>query len=571
MSYKTVKQTLTELHEQYTVVAHIDLDTWDFKDYESSQQQLANAVGQARREVYKGFERVVVTQTRGDLYVKDTGIGLLLRNLQNELDQQDISNFFVILLTNNPNISKEHQQVSAISTEDVEITVVQCSDPGFQRHTVDKHPLSRKEIYEYGSANPLKIDLAQLSDRETFLLEESKTFCMYPWVHLHAWPTGGAYPCCMAEHDGDVGSTKENTLEEIWNGEGMKTLRQNMLNEKQSRACVRCYESEKSGFFSGRKSANKHHGHHIERALETNSDGSVDKFEMTYWDIRFSNLCNLSCRSCGHIFSSSWYKDQAKLAGKDWAQANTPLNYAGRHETDMWEQLEPHLDYVEQIYFAGGEPMMMEEHYNILDELERRGKFDVRLVYNTNFSHVKLKDRYVFDYWRKFDSVAVGASLDGMGAQAEYIRKGTKWDTVERNREMMMETCPNVDFYVSPTLSIMNAWHITDFHRAWVDKGYIRPQDLNVNCLQDPAYYRIDIAPDAVKQELIERYERHLEWLRPHDKLNRATVGFESAINFLKNGDHSHLRENFWRRTEQLDTLRKESALEVLPELGALR
>ena len=127
---------------------------------------------------------------------------------------------------------------------------------------------------------------------------------------------------------------------------------------------------------------------------------------------------------------------------------------------------------------------MMEEHYNILDELERRGRFDVRLIYNTNFTQTKLKDRVVFDYWRKFDSVAVGASLDAMGARAEYIRKGTVWDVVERNRAQMMSICPRVDFYISPTLSIMNALHIPDFHKAWVKKGYIKPQDLNINILQ---------------------------------------------------------------------------------------
>lgn len=422
--------------------------------------------------------------------------------------------------------------------------------------------------YDYNSWEPVKISVDDLTDQETELLRDSKTFCMYPWIHLHAYPTGEAYPCCHAEMAaGPLGSAKTNTLSELWNSERMIEIRNDMLTNQKNSYCTRCYEQEDAGFFSGRQSANKHHGHKIKDVNLT----VKPEFKMTYWDIRFSNLCNLSCRSCGHIFSSSWYKDQAALAGPDWKKQNSVLNYAGRHETDMWEQLEPHLDYVEQIYFAGGEPCMMEEHYNILDELERREKFDVRLIYNTNFTHVKLKDRYVFDYWRKFDSVAVGASLDGMGAQAEYIRKGTKWAVVEQNRQRMMEICPNVDFYISPTLSIMNAWHITDFHREWVERGYIQPQDLNVNCLQDPAYYRIDIAPDTTKQELIERYEQHLEWLRPLDRLNRATVGFESAINFLKNGDHSHLIPDFWRRTEQLDTLRKESALEVLPELEALR
>jgi MoaA/NifB/PqqE/SkfB family radical SAM enzyme len=416
--------------------------------------------------------------------------------------------------------------------------------------------------YKYDSTDLVRP--TELTEREEFLLKDSKTFCIYPWIHLHAYPTGEAYPCCHAEMAYPVGNARFKTLEEIYRDAPMRELRKDMLNERPNPACGRCYEQEESGFFSGRKSANKHHGHHVKRI-------DSDEFQMTYWDIRFSNLCNLSCRSCGHIFSSSWYQDQAKLAGGDWKNRNQVLNFAGRTEIDMWEQLIPHLDYVEQIYFAGGEPLMMKEHYNILDELERRGRFDVRLIYNTNFTQTKLKDREVFDYWRKFDSVAVGASLDAMGPRAEYIRNGTNWDQVERNRELMMKTCPQVDFYISPTLSIMNALHLPDFHRAWVDKGYIRPQDLNVNILQDPPYYRIDMAPAEYKTILADRYQEHLAWLRPLDPLNRATVGFESAVNFMNSTDNTHLISTFWKKTFQLDDIRKQNIFDSIPELKAIK
>ena len=416
--------------------------------------------------------------------------------------------------------------------------------------------------YQYNSVDLVRP--IQLSERETWLLKESKTFCIYPWIHLHAYPTGEAYPCCHAEMAHPVGNCKTQTLAEIWQSEPMKQLRSDMLNERPNAACTRCYEQESSGFFSGRRSANKHHGHHIKK-LESNP------FEMTYWDIRFSNLCNLRCRSCGHIFSSQWYQDQAALAGGDWKQTHQVLNYAGRTEIDMWEQLLPHIDYVEQIYFAGGEPLLMEEHYRILDELERRGRFDVRLIYNTNFTHTDLRGRSVFDYWKRFQSVAVGASLDAMGARAEYIRKGTDWAQVEANRRAMIEICPEVDFYISPTLSIMNAWHLPDFHRAWVEAGLIRPQDLNVNILQDPAHYRIDIASQHYKEKLKLKYLDHLSWLEPQDKLQRAMVGFQSAMTFMMSTDNSHLIDKFWNKTHQLDSIRKEQCLDVLPELVDLQ
>jgi len=415
--------------------------------------------------------------------------------------------------------------------------------------------------YKYNSADLIRP--VELTEHEEFLLKDSKTFCIFPWIHLHAYPTGEAYPCCHAEMNYPVGNCKTQTLEQIWRGDAMQQLRDDMLNERPNSACTRCYEQEESGFFSGRRSANKHHGHHIKK-LETNP------FEMIYWDIRFSNLCNLRCRSCGHIFSSQWYQDQVKLAGDDWAKKHTVLNYAGRTETDMWEQLVPHLDHVEQIYFAGGEPLMMAEHYNILDELERRGRFDVRLTYNTNFTQVKLKDRVVFDYWKRFHKVAVGASLDDQGARAEYIRKGTDWQQVVANRKAMLEVCPNVDFYISPTLSIMNAWSLPDFHRDWVEAGLIRASDLNINILQFPEHYRIDIGTDEYKQKLIQRYQEHLAWLRPRDPLQRATVGFEGAINFLQAADNSAWLPKFWEKTHQLDTIRGENILDIIPELKEL-
>jgi hypothetical protein len=213
----------------------------------------------------------------------------------------------------------------------------------------------------------------------------------------------------------------------------------------------------------------------------------------------------------------------------------------------------------------------MEEHYRILDELVRRKRFDVRLIYNTNFTHTDLKGRSVFEYWSQFKSVAVGASLDASGARGEYIRKGTDWAVVEQNRRDMMRICPEVDFYISPTLSIMNALHLPDFHRDWVEQGLLRAQDLNVNILQDPVHYRIDIATTEYKQQIKHKFEQHIEWLRPQDQLSRATVGFESAINFMMQTDNTHLLDTFWRKTYELDSIRNENIMNIIPELRALK
>jgi sulfatase maturation enzyme AslB (radical SAM superfamily) len=244
--------------------------------------------------------------------------------------------------------------------------------------------------------------------------------------------------------------------------------------------------------------------------------------------------------------------------------------FAGRTESDMWDQLEPHIPYLEQVYFAGGEPMMMEEHYNILKELVRREMFDVKLIYNTNFSRLTLKDNNVLDYWKLFNNVSVGASLDAIGTKAEYIRKGTKWDQIERNREAMLTACPNTDFYVSATVSLYNVLHITDFHRDWVTQGYLNPQDWNINILQGPARDRITVLPERYKQQVVEKITDHIEWLRPLDHLQRATTGYESILNFIKQ-DQSDLLREFFRVNDTHDEYRKESFEQVFPEYKDLR
>jgi radical SAM protein with 4Fe4S-binding SPASM domain len=552
----TLDEKIREYSLKYNVLSTVDLDHVRTLKIYQQDPWFRDTLQLLHQDQYEDNQRIIFTLTGSD------DSSTILKKLQYWLFKTDITNFFVVLLTNDLDIKQYWESENDKTT--ITFDYYQANDTTTK---IDKKPTR----YQYNSTDLVKKDMSELTKHEHHLLTESKTFCIYPWIHLHAYPNGAAYPCCHGEMQYPVGNCRTNTLEEIWNSPTQRQLRLDMLNEKSNPICNRCYEQEDSGFFSGRKSANKHHGHHVSRAHETLDDGTVDQFEMTYWDIRFSNLCNLKCRSCGHIFSSQWYQDQAKLAGPEWKDRNTVLNYAGRTETDMWTQLEPHLDYVEQIYFAGGEPLLMEEHYNILEELVRRGRFDVRLIYNTNFTHTDLKGRSVFEYWKQFKSVAVGASLDGMGSAAEYIRKGTRWADVVQNRLEMIRVCPQVDFYISPTLSIMNAWHLPDFHKEWVAHGLIQAQDLNVNILQDPAHYRIDIAPTEYKQRLEEKYLKHLDWMRDRDPLGRATQGFQSAIQYMNATDNTHLIDQFWRKTHELDSIRNENIMEIIPELAALK
>jgi MoaA/NifB/PqqE/SkfB family radical SAM enzyme len=417
--------------------------------------------------------------------------------------------------------------------------------------------------YEYGAKEPEKLKIKDMTPKEKELLIDSDTFCMLPWMHLHAFPDGRAYPCCFALDKLPVGDVNKESMEDVFNGAKMKQMRLNMLSNKPSKECFKCYDQEQSGFFSLRLSSNKHFGHNISMTENTKPDGTAD-FIIKYWDIRFSNLCNMACRSCGTWFSSNWYEDHKKLTGSPPPHAK--IMKAGRSGNDIWDQLLKQFDHVEQFYFAGGEPIIMEEHLRILKELDKRKMYHVRLIYNTNFSKSHFKGTDIFELWNKFDSVSIGASLDAEGARGELMRKGTVWKETVANRKRMMEVCPQVDFYISATVGLSNALHVVDFHRNWVEQGFIKPQDFNFNLLQFPMWQRMDLLPPEEKQMVKEKYEKHMAWLRKTDHLTRATKGFESALDYMMRRDKSDKMPLFIAETKKYDKIRNETFTDVFPE-----
>jgi sulfatase maturation enzyme AslB (radical SAM superfamily) len=316
-----------------------------------------------------------------------------------------------------------------------------------------------------------------------------------------------------------------------------------------------------------RNNSNKNFGQHIAEVEATLPDGSTPNFALHYWDVRFSNICQLKCRSCGSIFSSRWYDDDVKLWGKE---LRPRVQFAGRHEDDVWEQMQEHVPHLDQIYFAGGEPLIMEEHNRILKLLIEKGNTNVRLIYNTNLNELRYKRENVLELWKQFPNVCVAASLDDMGDRAEIIRSGTDWAQVEQNIRDLKRECPHIDFMISPTLSMMNIWNFTRFHRYMVDQGFIRAQDFNLNILQGPQEYRIDMLPADIKEKFKQEFEEHIRWLEPIDGIQRATGGFRGAIEFMMATDNSHLLPRFWKTVNDLDWARSESLLSVVPELEAI-
>jgi MoaA/NifB/PqqE/SkfB family radical SAM enzyme len=376
----------------------------------------------------------------------------------------------------------------------------------------------------------------------------------------------------MSDPAHPVGDTQTQSLQEIWNGPEMRELRMNMLQDTPSKECRRCYELEENGMGTLRQGSIDNFGkNHWDKVDATSDDGSAGEVNMSYLDIRFSNLCNLKCRSCGPQFSSSWFEDHKEAYGDP---GHKKILKVRDDMLNFMDELEPLLGSVERVYWAGGEPLITEEHYRILDKWIEMGKRDVAMDYTTNFTQMYYKKKTAFDYWNKFENVRVAASLDANHARGEYLRKNMVWSEVVQKRRDMIEQCPHVYFELTPTVSVYNVLNICDFHKEWIEEGLLEPSNIRINILLDPTYMRLSILPPWIKEKVHKRYEEHIDYLKQFNNtlnekdknINSVIQDYKNILQYMEQDRTDELKMWQWK-TNKMDYIRKENVFDVFPEL----
>ena len=509
------------------------------------------------KEQFENNQRIIFTLTT-DKHNEHSGI--IIHSIQTILNQIDISNFFACIVTTNSNISSEYKYLlDNVSTDSVPINLYLCSG----KYTKEiPTSYNEKPFIKYAAIDK---NISGMSESEKHLIFQSQNFCIMPWIGFNIAPDSSVRSCC--ESTQIVGNCSKNSLEDIWNSVELKKIRAEMLLDQPVKSCENCYNKEKIGRDSLRMATNRQFADKIQKTEKTSADGTLRDFTLNYWDIRYNNLCNLACRSCRPLSSSSWH--QVGVALGKIKSSQKPILIAGDKKYDIFDQMMQHIDHVDTIYFAGGEPLIIEEFYEILEALVSKGKNNVHLLYNTNLTKTLLKNKSIFDLWKKFPNVSVGASIDGSGPRGEYLRQGLVWEEIVKNRKKMLEECPHVDFYISATVSILNILHLPDFHRECVDLGLISPEAFNIQMLYEPSWLTTNQLPDSLKQQVIKKYDAHLKWLMPLDSLGRATYGFQGV---LKHIEHPAIMnyENFWSTANALDRFHDTNLIEVFPELSVL-
>ena len=413
---------------------------------------------------------------------------------------------------------------------------------------------------------------------------KAKSLCLHPWSHLAINPNGDVVPCCHQRGSNPtiLGNVKKDSVDDIFNGEKMKKLRKDMLNGiLPEDTCHKCVKYEKLGVKSPRQWV--FHNTYADKVMDTvsntESDGTLKDYKIKYWDLRFSNICNMTCVMCSPEFSSRWTQEAKKLYNSmtsDNAKSTllqTLVLDKSVIETekvvnvnDQIKWVDQGINDVEKIYFAGGEPLIMDAHWYILEKLDEMQRYDVEIKYNTNLLKLDFKGKSAIDYWKKWskNKLLVENSLDESGARAEWIRYGTDWNVVSSNIKKLVDN--NIRCAPITSIGCYNIFRLPEIYTEFKEmyQGNFENFSLRLNPVFSKAWC-IQVLPDDFKRKIRKKIKRWEKSTRIHNPQLLKTFYAELE----KPHDPTALR-NFLRKSAVLDCSRGTSLFDAIPELAFL-
>ncbi len=397
-------------------------------------------------------------------------------------------------------------------------------------------------------------------------------FCILPWINSHIEADGRVKPCCVSVDEFVVGDLRSDKLEEIINSDLFKNMRLQFINGEKPAACRSCFKLEGVGQTTLRKSSNEKYKSIIQEKIKyTEEGGAIHQGTLLSLDLRFSNLCNFKCRTCYEGASTAWYKDSNLLLGRNQFKE---ILYPTKSKDEMWDLLDGALPSLSEIYILGGEPLLDPDHYIFLKKLIAKNRMDIHLRYSTNLSVLALGNDSVFDYWSKFNKVTLSLSYDGVGKQGEFIRKGMSWAKTVENHRLIQEK--NIDFIITPTISVLNVFHLVDLIRFLVEeKMIISGEQIGINILEQPSFFNIRILNSTERESLKVKYFNFIQ----NEMSSMSLILKEIIIDQLNRviqylsleGDEEadvNERQKFIVQNTRLNKLRSENMLQLFPELS---
>ena len=354
-------------------------------------------------------------------------------------------------------------------------------------------------------------------------MTKPESLCMAPWTHTYLSPQTERRMCCASREPAQnfqqyidtaagTGRYIPVTLDQHWNSDHMRSVRQRMMAGETLPECDVC-NSKLLNTDVYRDYFWHLFQHKYPDIWESTDATGHTTMAPVSWDYRFSNLCNFKCRHCGDMLSSAWESEERQHNMIDftdpknnWMRPDVRKQIQefqdSQIEKEFAEAVKQHR--IEEVYWAGGEPLMYEQHWRYMRQIIELGDGpNVYARYNTNLSRVNYRGINLYtdilDHLRDWQ---VCASLDGTAAIGEYIRTGLDYSSwllnfeqgvkIQKNRRQM-----RIDF----TLTLPGMFEIINIERL--------ASDLGVDILAKVIFsFSPDIvmSPLALPRDLLDRW-----------------------------------------------------------------
>lgn len=377
-------------------------------------------------------------------------------------------------------------------------------------------------------------------------------YCAYAWHGMYIAPNGDMSSCCDQLGVGVNSST--HTIPEAYHSEQFNRIRERLLRGEEVPECEKCWRKERVGLPSSRTN-----NINMVPRLPMQSQSELETTHISMWDIRDNNLCNMSCRMCGSGCSSMW--NQETITHKD--NPNYTIRFPmsdsivtqNNDQEHILQTFRDNLEHCTLVYFAGGEPLINDTHWKILDIILEAGRTDIFLRYNTNLLKTTYRGRDAIDIWEQFDHTpGVSVSIDAIGDRAEYSRTGTVWETIDNNLRRTVKLYPDLQISITP--SILTLAGMTETIDYCVGIGIKPNRIFYSNVVYTPKYLCANLLPKSVKQHYLKQLESY------------DTVGYEQLKAVLDTEGNPLDRNKFVKFTRELDAVRGTDIITAAPELA---
>jgi len=423
-------------------------------------------------------------------------------------------------------------------------------------------------------SNSRSVTITDAEKNKIFDWLSTNNFCVMPFHHVAIESNGDVRPCCLGDplknDDGTTFNSNGRPIIDIINHPTHIKFRQSFLNNEQHPSCKPCWGDYHNDKFSGRYvySSSLKVYHEVKKIIE----GAAPSQKLVWLEIKAGNRCNLACRICGLWNSAKWLKESYELqktTRESYPDFKQSPEFAYNQQAkwidnvDFWKNIDG-FDDIKIIHLMGGEPLMIEEHYEMLKALDE--KFDASKIiiwYNTNGTIIPTPEQE--ELLSRFKKIFWSVSIDDFGDKFNYQRSGANWADVKEKLPYFFSK-HNYESLIDATISIYNIATIHEFVKELASIGlekYFSPHYVTT-----PAgYSNVRTLHISVKEQIKQILLNNRSTID-----NNFKMQVDNIINFMMFIDDwsESIDERRKNTIMFVDGKRNESFVKTFPEMARL-